>query len=125
MDRFFSLETTLIDRIMKALFFHRKKSYQTFIRSSKSIIVKDGVKNAFCDVALVNEDEVNENFNKNMYKDSYHPILFQDDIGKVSTSVKEAQLANDKIVELMESKTLDLNNKKSVCIVMQTQEKGF
>ena len=48
----------------------------------------------------------------------YHPVLFQDDIGKASKTIEEAQLANDRMEELMESKLLDFNLDKSCCIVI-------
>ena len=79
MDRIFSLETTLIDRIMKALFFHRKKSYQTFIRSSKSIIVKDCVKKAFCvDLAGRKSLLTNEFSLPNIFHDKRRKLMLHD-----------------------------------------------
>ena len=52
------------------------------------------------------------------YKDMFHPILFQDDLGKASENVDEAQKANDKMEDLLESKLLDFNIDKSVGVVI-------
>ena len=78
MDRIFSLETTLIDRLLKALFFHRKKSYQTFIRSSKSIIVKDGVKNTFCVGLAGRKSLLTNEFLLNIFHDKRRKLMFHD-----------------------------------------------
>ena len=41
------------------------------------------------------EKEKNEEENVEQYKDMLHPIIFQDDLAKISESREEAQIAND------------------------------
>ena len=51
------------------------------------------------------------------------PLLFQDDISRLSTSVKGAQEGNNKMEAVMESKLLDFNLDKSCVIIMGPKEK--
>ena len=46
------------------------------------------------------------------------PMLFQDDIANPADSVEDAQSANDKIEEMIETKLLNLNYEKSKFIVI-------
>ena len=46
-----------------------------------------------------------------------HPLLWQDDVFNASSSVAKAQEANNKMINLVESKLLDLNIKKSVFLI--------
>ena len=84
-----------------------------------SVNLDNGVKEAFDDVTLIASDgeSTEDNTNKE-YKDMQHPVLFQDDLAKVSKSIDEAQRANNKMVDMMESKVLDFNLTKSCVIVM-------
>ena len=79
-----------------------------------SVNLDGGVKEKFTDVTLFNSDDESEKY----YKDCYHPVIFMDDLGKVSKNLKDAQDANHKMEDLMESKGLDLNEDKSVCMVI-------
>ena len=56
--------------------------------------------------------------NKEETQDFYHPVTFQDDICKVSESIESANVANTKIVAMVESKLLTLNMDKTICIVV-------
>ena len=49
--------------------------------------------------------------------DVFHPIVFQDDLGKVNPDVKSAQKANKRIEDIIEKKLLTFNQKKSLCMV--------
>ena len=82
-----------------------------------------GVKEFFHDKD-VNEEESEEEMMKKNYDDQVkynnvviHPLLWQDDIFNASSSVGKAQEANDRMIKLVESKLLDLNIGKSVCLV--------
>ena len=84
-----------------------------------AVNLDNGVKDAFDDVTLIAGDgEIDEVNIETGYKDSNHPVLFQDDIAKVSKTIDEAQRANDKLLDMMESKGLDFNLIKSCVIVM-------
>ena len=50
------------------------------------------------------------------------PLLFQDDISRISTSLKAVQSGNDRMEAVMESKLLDFNHDKSVLIVMGSKK---
>ena len=52
------------------------------------------------------------------FSDFFHPVLFQDDITKVSEDIKTANNANSKIVSIVESKLLTINSDKSSYLVM-------
>ena len=64
------------------------------------------------------EKEKNEEENVEQYKDMLHPIIFQDDLAKISESREEAQIANDKMEKLVESKLLSFNLSKCSSLVM-------
>ena len=51
-------------------------------------------------------------------KDFFHPCLYQDDIAKASLNVESAQVANDKIEHVVESKLLTLNLEKTTFVVL-------
>ena len=70
---------------------------------------------------------VNEFFKNSIEEISYgaerlQPLLFQDDISRVSTSLKTAQSGNNKMEAVMETKLLDFNHDKSVVIVMGSKK---
>ena len=46
------------------------------------------------------------------------PILFQDDIGKLSKNREEAQLANERVETMTECELFDLHQDKSICVVL-------
>ena len=79
-----------------------------------SVNLDGGVREKFTDVTLFNSDDDSVKY----YKDCYHPVMFMDDLGKVSKNIKDAQDANNRMEDLMESKGLDLNDEKSVCMVI-------
>ena len=71
---------------------------------------------------------VNMFFKSSMDELSYgseqlQPLLFQDDISRLSTSVWGAQTGNNKMECVMETKLLDFNLDKSCIIVMGSKEK--
>ena len=45
-------------------------------------------------------------------------MLYQDDVARISGSIKDAQAGNDKMESLAESKLLDYNLEKSCFILM-------
>ena len=51
------------------------------------------------------------------------PLLFQDDIARLATSVWGAQVGNNKMETVMETKLLDFNLDKSCVIVMGSTAK--
>ena len=51
------------------------------------------------------------------------PLLFQDDISRISTSLEAAQVGNYIMEAVMESKLLDFNHDKSVVIIMGSKKK--
>ena len=51
------------------------------------------------------------------------PLLFQDDISRLSTSLEKAQAGNDKMEAVMETKLLNFNLDKSVVIVMGSKDR--
>ena len=51
------------------------------------------------------------------------PLLFQDDISRVSTSVRAAQSGNKRIEAVMETKLLDFNLDKSCYIIMGSKKR--
>ena len=66
---------------------------------------------------------VNNHFKSSHYEISYsgkrlQPLIFQDDICRMSTSLSDAQAGNKMIEVSMESKLLDLNTDKSCLIVV-------
>ena len=71
---------------------------------------------------------VNQYFKNSKDEISYgverlQPLLFQDDISRISTSIEAAQAGNDKMESVMESKLLDFNHDKSVIIVMGSKKR--
>ena len=50
------------------------------------------------------------------------PLLFQDDISRLSTSVRGAQTGNTRMESVMETKLLDFNLDKSCVIVMGSRK---
>ena len=70
---------------------------------------------------------VNEFFKNSVDEISYgeerlQPLLFQDDISRVTTSLKAAQSGNNKMEAVMESKLFDFNHNKSVVIIMGSKQ---
>ena len=73
-----------------------------------------------------NDEDETENDNKeekpetlnSLPKDFFHPCLYQDDIAKASLNVESAQVANDKIEHVVESKLLTLNLEKTTFVVL-------
>ena len=66
---------------------------------------------------------VNNHFELSQYEISYsqirlQPLIFQDDLSRLSSSVENAQAGNIYIEACMESKLLDLNTDKSCYIVL-------
>ena len=59
------------------------------------------------------EDETGESDKDTEPVNFLCPILFQDDIAKVSETISDAMNANDKIIKIDESKLLTLNFEKS------------
>ena len=55
--------------------------------------------------------------------DQPQPLLFQDDISRLATSVWGAQSGNDKMESVMETKLLDFNLDKSCVIVMGSEKR--
>ena len=55
--------------------------------------------------------------------DQLQPLLFQDDISRLATSVWGAQSGNDKMESVMETKLLDFNLDKSCVIVMGSEKR--
>ena len=71
---------------------------------------------------------VNKFFSESKHELSYgsvnlQPLLFQDDIGRISTSLEDVQVGNSKLESLMETKLLDFNLDKSCLIVMGNRGK--
>ena len=50
------------------------------------------------------------------------PMSFVDDIGKLSNNIEAAQYGNDRMEELVDSKTLSLNLQKSAFLVIGSQK---
>ena len=71
----------------------------------------------------VNEFFGNSNDDISYGEERLQPLLFQDDISRISTSLKAVQSGNDKMEAVMESKLLDFNHDKSVLIVMGSKKK--
>ena len=71
----------------------------------------------------VNEFFKNSNDEISYGEERLQPLLFQDDISRISTSLKAVQSGNDKMEAVMESKLLDFNHDKSVLIVMGSKKK--
>ena len=70
---------------------------------------------------------VNNHFKKSQYEISYsqirlQPLIFQDDISRLSSSPSDAQAGNILIEACMESKLLDLNTDKSCYIVIGSKK---
>ena len=70
---------------------------------------------------------VNEYFKESTDELSYgqvriQPLLFQDDITRISTGIREAQAGNIKMERLMETKLLDFNLDKSGAIVFGSKK---
>ena len=63
----------------------------------------------------INEFFKNSNEEISYGEERMQPLLFQDDISRISTSLKSVQSGNDKMEAVMESKLLDFNHDKSVC----------
>ena len=66
---------------------------------------------------------VNEQFQNSPYEISYgdcylQPLLFQDDIGRMTLTPEDAQMGNKKMESVMESKLLDFNLDKSCFMVI-------
>ena len=70
----------------------------------------------------VNEFFKNSNDEISYGEERLQPLLFQDDISRISTSLKAVQSGNDKMEAVMESKLLDFNHDKSVLIVMGSKK---
>ena len=51
------------------------------------------------------------------------PLLFQDDIGRLSTSLDEVQAGNKKLENIIETKLLDFNLDKSCTLIMGSKSK--
>ena len=51
-----------------------------------------------------------------------NPMLFQDDIANVSESIEDAQIANNKIEDLLETKLLSLNVDKSSFLIIGSKK---
>ena len=79
-----------------------------------------GVEDEFDDVTLVDSDGERTKLSDivNVYEDSFHTVIFQDDLFKMSEDREAAQRANDKMNNLVESKCLSFNYGKSVCMVL-------
>ena len=75
-------------------------------------------------ISSVNLDNgVREFFAKSEYEVSYgnvplRPIIYQDDIARLSGDINKAQKGNDKLEALAETKLLDFNKDKSCFIVI-------
>ena len=70
---------------------------------------------------------VNNHFKSSKYEISYsqirlQPMIFQDDISRLSSSLENAQAGNIFIESCMESKLLDLNTKKSCYILIGSRK---
>ena len=66
-------------------------------------------------------------FKKSQYEISYsqvrlQPLIFQDDISRVTSSLEDAQAGNILVEACMESKLLDLNTDKSCFVVLGSKE---
>ena len=70
---------------------------------------------------------INKDISNSEYEISYlflrlQPLIYQDDLSRMSTSAKNAQAGNDIIEHCMESKLLDLHPEKSCYIVFGKDE---
>ena len=66
---------------------------------------------------------VNRYFSASRHELSYgnvglQPLLYQDDISRLSTSVQSAQFGNIRMEWVAETKLLDFNSEKSCCIIL-------
>ena len=85
-----------------------------------------GVEEEFDDVTLVDSDGERNKLSDivNVYEDSFHTVIFQDDLFKMSEDREAAQRANDKMNNLVESKCLSFNYGKCVCMVLGDKKRG-
>ena len=51
------------------------------------------------------------------------PLIFQDDLARICTSVQAAQAGNDKVAEVTNSKQLEINIDKSSFIILGNKNK--
>ena len=54
--------------------------------------------------------------------DIFHPIIFMDDLNKMSPDIASAQEANEKIGRIVERKLLSINHDKSYCMVIGSEK---
>ena len=52
------------------------------------------------------------------YPGMFHPVIFMDDLNKVSSTRDSAQLANERIENMLEEKLLDLNSQKTCFLIL-------
>lgn len=85
-----------------------------------AVSLDNGVKEFFhCDTSEKNENESDEIPDEKKYGEVVvNPILFQDDIFDPSNSVNAAQLSNDKMERMAESKLLTYNLDKCSYIIV-------
>ena len=84
--------------------------------------IADGVNGEFgeeCETNEGSEEETTKDSKGNtIYKGSLHPVIFMDDINKLSVDREAAQRANDKMEQMVEKKLLDLNPIKGCYMVV-------
>lgn len=92
-----------------------------------STSIDKGVSESFEDE--LEKDLVEEKDDKELHRiissllEFFHPIIFQDDVNKLSTNVMSAQNANRKMEHVIESKLLSFNADKS-CVLILGEEKA-
>ena len=88
---------------------------------ASAVNLENGVKSEFHDNDENEEEEEvgeKETISAVKYEDvTLHPLLFQDDVLNAAETIKDAQIANNKMERIVESKLLDLNLDKSSYII--------
>ena len=77
-----------------------------------------GVTEEFTDVTLVPSETKLLKTSDIPFQDIFHPMMYQDDVFKISADIETAQTANEKMERVIESKLLTLNSDKSAFIVI-------
>ena len=100
---------------------------KTAVGTTDEAEVKEGVGQGSLDAGILSSASlgmgVQEAFRSSQWEASYgrirlQPALYQDDIGRMVSSLQAAQAGNTFLSSLMESKLLSFNTEKSICLVI-------
>ena len=114
-------------RLLYAMNKNTRISVQTPVGITEEQDTGEGVGQGTLEGALLSsvnlDNGVNEYFHNSEYEVSYgslplQPILFQDDVARMSLDLESAQMGNDKMEAMAESKLLNYNLDKSCFIIV-------